>query len=153
MKNHVKLHKSGEDYLEAILIQQNRNGCVRSVDVADFLGVSQASVCRAIRLLQEGGFVNMDREKLLRLTKAGQEVARRIYERHCVLTEILVALGIDADTAEEDACRIEHDLSADSFEKIKEFWQKRMGAAESCVVSDQKRPKNGRQRIKLPEVI
>ncbi len=153
MKNHVKLHKSGEDYLEAILIQQNRNGCVRSVDVADFLGVSQASVCRAIRLLQEGGFVNMDREKLLRLTKAGQEVARRIYERHCVLTEILIALGVDADTAEEDACRIEHDLSADSFEKIKEFWQKRTGAAESCAVSDQKRPKNGMQRTKLPEVI
>ncbi len=153
MNSHVKLHKSGEDYLEAILIQQNRNGCARSVDVAESLGVSKASVCRAIRLLREGGFVTMDREKLLRLTKAGLEVARRIYERHCVLTEILTALGVDAETAEEDACRLEHDLSADSFEKIKEFWLKRTGEAEHRSVSEQKRQKSGERRAKLPEVI
>ena len=149
----MKLHKSGEDYLEAILIRQNRNGCARSVDVAEFLGVSKASVCRAIRLLREGGFVTMDREKQLRLTKAGLEVARRIYERHCVLTEILIALGVDAETAEEDACRLEHDLSADSFEKIKEFWQRRTGETERRSASDPKRPKSENRRAKLPEVV
>ena len=150
VKNSMKLHTSGEDYLEAILIQQNRNGCARSVDVAEFLGVSKASVCRAIRLLREGGFVDMDREKLLRLTKVGLEAARQIYERHCLLTEILIALGVNAETAEEDACRIEHDLSADSFGKIREFWQKRTGETESRSAFGQEKQKSSENRPARP---
>ncbi len=120
----MRLHRSGEDYLEAILILEQKRGYVRSSDVAEQMNVTKPSVTNATRLLREGGFLTMDEEKLIHLTELGREVAGSIYERHCILTEGLIYLGVDPETAEEDACRIEHDLSRQSFEKLKECWER-----------------------------
>ena len=120
----MRLHKSGEDYLEAILILEQKRGYVRSSDVAEQMNVTKPSVTNATRLLREGGFLTMDEEKLIHLTELGREVAGSIYERHCILTEGLIYLGVDPETAEQDACRIEHDLSRQSFEKLKECWER-----------------------------
>ena len=120
----MRLHRSGEDYLEAILILEHKRGYVRSLDVAQQLSVTKPSVSNATRLLKEGGFLTMDEEKLIHLTELGREVAESIYERHCILTEGLIFLGVDPETAEQDACRIEHDLSRQSFEKLKEYWER-----------------------------
>ena len=120
----MRLHRSGEDYLEAILILGHKRGYVRSLDVAQQLNVTKPSVTNATRLLREGGFLTMDEEKLIHLTELDREVAESIYERHCILTEGLIYLGVDPETAEQDACRIEHDLSRQSFEKLKEYWER-----------------------------
>lgn len=120
----MRLHKSGEDYLEAILILHNKKGNVRSIDIADFMGVSKPSISNAIKLLREGGFLVMDDSKMIKLTRTGKEAAERIYERHRFLTEGLIAIGVEPDTAEKDACKIEHDLSAETFEKLKAFWDR-----------------------------
>ena len=120
----MRLHRSGEDYLEAILILEQKRGYVRSSDVAQQLSVTKPSVSNATRLLKEGGFLTMDEDKLIHLTELGNEVAESIYERHCILTEGLIYLGVDPETAEQDACRIEHDLSRQSFEKLKEYWER-----------------------------
>ena len=120
----MRLHRSGEDYLEAILILEQKRGYVRSSDVAEQMNVTKPSVTNATRLLREGGFLTMDEEKRIHLTELGREVAGSIYERHCILTEGLIYLGVDPETAEEDACRIEHDLSRQSFEKLKECWER-----------------------------
>ena len=119
----MRLHKSGEDYLEAILIMEKKKGSVRSLDVAEQMNVKKPSVSNAIKLLKEGGFLTMDGDKLLHLTELGREVAETIYERHCILTEGLIYLGVDPETAEQDACRLEHDISRESFEKLKERWE------------------------------
>ena len=115
----MKLHASGEDYLEAILVLQKKQGMVRSVDVARYMEVSKPSVCHAVATLRDGGFLTMDEDHFLHLTDVGREVAERIYERHCFFTEQLIAAGVDPKTAEADACRIEHTISQDSFEKIR----------------------------------
>jgi Mn-dependent DtxR family transcriptional regulator len=120
----MHLYKSGEDYLEAILVLQQKNGYVRSLDVAEYLNVKKPSVSHATGLLKEGGFLTMDGSRFLHLTKLGQEVAEEIYERHRVLTRSLIAIGVDPETAEEDACKIEHDVSRASFEKIKKHLEK-----------------------------
>ena len=120
----MRLHRSGEDYLEAILILEHKRGYVRSLDVSQQLSVTKPSVSNATRLLKEGGFLTMDEEKLIHLTELGREVAESIYERHCILTEGLIFLGVEPETAEQDACRIEHDLSRQSFEKLKEYWER-----------------------------
>ena len=120
----MRLHRSGEDYLEAILILEQKRGYVRSSDVAEQMNVTKPSVTNATRLLREGGFLTMDEEKLIHLTELGREVAESIYERHCILTEGLIYLGVDPETAEQDACRIEYDLSRQSFEKLKEYWER-----------------------------
>ena len=125
----MRLHRSGEDYLEAILILEQKRGYVRSSDVAEQMNVTKPSVTNATRLLREGGFLTMDEEKLIHLTELGREVAESIYERHCILTEGLIALGVDPETAEQDACRIEHDLSRQSFEKLKEAWERHLKKA------------------------
>ena len=88
------------------------------------MNVTKPSVTNATRLLREGGFLTMDEEKLIHLTELGREVAESIYERHCILTEGLIYLGVDPETAEQDACRIEYDLSRQSFEKLKEYWER-----------------------------
>ena len=116
----MKLHASGEDYLEAILILQKGKGMVRSVDVARHMNVSKPSVCHAVGILREGGFLTMDEEHYLHLTDIGREVAENIYERHCFFTEQLIAAGVDPKIAEADACRIEHVISNESFERLKE---------------------------------
>lgn len=114
----MKLHASGEDYLEAILIIEKRQGTARSVDVAEQLGVSKPSVSRAVSLLKEGGFLRIE-NKYLYLTDAGREIAEKIYERHCFFKHRLVNAGVDEKTAEKEACLLEHSLSDESFEKIK----------------------------------
>ena len=120
----MTLHKSGEDYLEAILVLQKKNGYVRSLDVAEYIGVTKPSISNATKLLREGGFLTMDGAKLIHLTELGQEVAERIYERHTVLTGLLVYLGIDPEIAEQDACRVEHDISRETFDKLKDCWKR-----------------------------
>ena len=115
----MKLHASGEDYLETILVLQKKLGMVRSVDVARHMEVSKPSVCHAVATLRDGGFLTMDEDHFLHLTDVGREVAERTYERHCFFTEQLIAAGVDPKTAVADACRIEHTISQDSFEKIR----------------------------------
>ena len=116
----MKLHAAGEDYLEAILVLQKKQGMVRSVDVARYMEVSKPSVCHAVATLRDGGFLTMDEDHFLHLTDVGREVAERIYERHCFFTEQLIAAGVDPKTAEADACRIEHIISDESFDRLKE---------------------------------
>ena len=114
----MKLHASGEDYLEAMLILERRNGMARSVDIAEQLGVSKPSVSRAVALLKKGGFL-LAEDNQLYLTDTGREVAEIIYQRHCFFKSRLMSAGVDEKTAEKEACLLEHMLSDDSFEKIK----------------------------------
>ena len=116
----MKLYESGEDYLEAVLMLQKKNGMVRSVDLARHMEVSKPSVCHAVAILRDGGFLTMDEDHFLHLTDVGREVAEKIYERHCFFTEQLVAAGVDQETAEQEACRMEHVISDTSFQKLKE---------------------------------
>ena len=116
----MKIHASGEDYLEAVLMLQKKNGMVRSIDLARHMEVSKPSVSRAVAILQEGGFLTVDSDYFLHLTEAGREVAEKIYERHCFFTEQLITAGVDPKTAEADACRIEHIISDESFDRLKE---------------------------------
>ena len=116
----MKIHQSAEDYLETILILRERKGSVRSIDVAGELGFSKASVSVAMKKLRETGYVLMDEDGLLSLTESGQKVASRIYARHRLLTEFFVRLGVDEKVAAADACRIEHDISEETFTKLLE---------------------------------
>ena len=116
----MKIHQSAEDYLETILILRERKGSVRSIDVAGELGFSKASVSVAMKKLRETGYVLMDEDGLLSLTESGQRVASRIYARHRLLTEFFVRLGVDEKVAAADACRIEHDISEETFTKLLE---------------------------------
>jgi len=113
------LHASSEDYLEAVLVLQKEKGMVRSVDVARHMGVSKPSVCHAVSTLKEGGFLTMDGDFFLCLTDIGREVAEQTYEKHCFFTRLLVDAGVEPKAAERDACRMEHAISDDSFQKIK----------------------------------
>ena len=119
----MKLYASGEDYLEAILVLKNKLGMVRSVDVARHMEVTKPSVCHAVAILRDGGFLTMDEDHFLHLTDVGREVAEKIYERHCFFTEQLIAAGVDPKTAEADACRIEHIISDETFCRLKEKYQ------------------------------
>ena len=116
----MRLHASGEDYLETILVLQKKLGMVRSVDVARHMEVSKPSVCHAVATLRDGGFLTMGSDYFLHLTDVGRAVAEKIYERHCFFTEQLIAAGVDLETAEADACRIEHIISDESFLRLKE---------------------------------
>ena len=111
---------SGEDYLETILVLKKKLGMVRSVDVARHMEVSKPSVCHAVAVLRDGGFLTMDEDHLLHLTDVGREVAEKIYVRHCFFTEQLIAAGVDAKSVEADACRIEQIISDESFSQLKE---------------------------------
>ena len=119
----MKLHASGEDYLEAILVLYKKTGMVRSVDVARHLEVSKPSVCHAVATLRDGGFLTMDEDYFLHLTDAGLEVAEQIYEKHRFFTERLIEAGVDPETAERDACRIEHVISQESFDRLKNAYK------------------------------
>ena len=114
-----KLHKAGEDYLETILTLQQTKGLVRSVDVARQMNYSKPSVCKAVSVLQEAGYLSVDSEHFLHLTEIGQAIAERVYERHCFFTELLIKIGVDPAIAEADACEMEHCISAQSFECLK----------------------------------
>ena len=116
----MKIQESAEDYLEAILILAQEKGTVRSIDVAHHLGYTKPSVSRAMSLLRENGYVTMDPDGLLSLTQAGRRIAEPIYERHCMLTDWLVSLGVSPETAARDACHMEHSISDETFVKMKE---------------------------------
>ena len=119
----MKLYASGEDYLETILILRREMGMVRSVDVARHMDVSKPSVCHAVAVLQEGGFLAVDGDHFLHLTEQGRIIAEKIYERHRFFTDRLIEAGIDPKTAEADACRIEHVISEETFRRLKEKYQ------------------------------
>ena len=114
----MKIHRSAEDYLEAMLMMREKHGFIRSLDVAEHLGVTKPSVSYATRRLREGGYITMDSDNLITITESGMEIAKRMYTRHKLLTELLIKLGVDEETAREDACRLEHDLSDKSFNAI-----------------------------------
>ena len=114
-----RITSSGEDYLETILVLQKKYGTVRSIDVAQYMDVSKPSVCHAVATLRDSGFLTMDEDCFLYLTDAGFEIAKKIYERHCFFSKLLIAAGVDPETAEVDACRMEHTISTESFEKLR----------------------------------
>ena len=115
----MQIHESAEDYLETILLLHLRNGQVRSIDIVNEMGYSKPSISVAMKRLRENGYITMDRDGLITLTPSGMDIASRMLDRHHTLTKFLMELGVDAKTAEEDACKMEHDISQESFEKIK----------------------------------
>ncbi len=127
----MKIQESGEMYLETILILSQKSPYVRSIDVGEYMGFSKPSVSHAMGLLRTGGYVNMDANGYLTLTEAGAELAGKIYERHQILTKILVMLGVNAETAAEDACKMEHDISDESFAALKRHVESMEKAADS----------------------
>ncbi len=120
----MKIQESGENYLETILMLKKRIGQVRSIDIVREMDFSKPTVSVAMKRFRENGYITMDREGYITLTPKGQEIAERIYERHEVIAEILMKLGVPEKTAYEDSCRIEHDLSDETFAKIKEHYHK-----------------------------
>ncbi len=115
----MHLQESGEMYLETIYILSKKNRSVRSIDVGEYMGYSKPSVSRAVGILKKGGYIVMDKDGYLSLTDSGLEIAEKIYERHTTLTDFLVRLGVDKDIAAEDACKMEHDISEETFEALK----------------------------------
>ena len=114
----MKIQKSSQDYLESMLMMQQEHGYIRSIDVAEHLGVTKPSVSYATKRLRENGYITMDREGFITLTDSGMAIAASMLDRHHTLTKFLMALGIDAATAETDACKIEHDISQKTFDAI-----------------------------------
>ena len=117
----MSVHESGEMYLEAILVLSKKNGFVRSIDVSEYLGYSKPSVSRAVGILKNGGYIQMDKDGSLVLTESGRTIAEKIFERHTVLSRLLLKLGVSEETATEDACKMEHAISDESFEAIKRY--------------------------------
>ena len=115
------VHESGEMYLEAIHVLSKKNGHVRSIDVSEYLGYSKPSVSRAMGILRNGGYITVEKEGGILLTDAGLEIAEKIYARHTLLTKLLVHIGVSEETAVEDACKLEHAISDESFEALKRF--------------------------------
>ena len=115
----MRLQESGEMYLESIWVLQKQKGFVRSIDVCEYLGYSKPSVSRAVGLLKNGGYIAVDADGGLCLTEAGREVAEKIYERHTLLASLLMRIGVSEATALDDACRMEHVISDESFEALK----------------------------------
>ena len=122
----MEILRASEDYLESMLMMKLKHGYIRSIDVAEHLGVTKPSVTYATRRLKESGHITMDKDGLITLTERGMAVASKMLDRHKTLTAFLVALGVDAATAEEDACRIEHDISEQTFEAICSHARKNM---------------------------
>lgn len=114
----MNIHESAEDYLEAILILRERQGAVRSIDVVRQLSLTKPSVSVAMKRFRENGYIEMDGDGFITLLPPGEEIAQRIYNRHKLLTRFLTALGVSEETAAADACKMEHDLSDETFEKI-----------------------------------
>lgn len=124
---YMKLQESGEMYLETILVLSKKNNFVRSIDVSEYMGFSKPSVSRAMSILHSGGYILIDKDGYIALTENGREVACKIYERHNILTEFLLRLGVDEDIARRDACKIEHDISDQTLDAIK----KHLGALDN----------------------
>ena len=121
----MALHESAEMYLETIYELSQKHPSVRSIDVAESMGYSKPSVSRAVGLLKQGGYLLMDKDGFLTLTDSGVEVAKKIFERHTVLSKMLMALGVSEENATEDACKIEHVISDETFEAIKKHLEER----------------------------
>ncbi len=117
------IHESGEMYLESIYVLLQQQGQVRSIDVSEYMGYSKPSISRAMGLLKSGGYILVDKDGYITLTQEGAEMAQKIYERHTILSGLLIRLGVSRETAAEDACRLEHAISDESFEAIKRHVQ------------------------------
>lgn len=117
----MAIHKSGEDYLEAILVIRREKGSCRSIDVAHHLGVSKPSVSVAMGLLRENGMITTDADGMLDFTESGLQLATDVYNRHCLLVDFLLSLGVSEPVAREDACKMEHDLSPETYQCLKRF--------------------------------
>lgn len=126
----MNIYESAEDYLERILMLRQKNGTVRSIDIARELDYSKPSVSVAMKRLRENGYLQMDPDGLITLLPPGEEIAQRIYARHQLLTEFLMQLGVSPENAAADACKIEHDLSEESFERIREAIRQNQGACK-----------------------
>ena len=122
----MRLQESGEMYLESIYVLSQKGGNVRSIDISEYMGYSKPSVSRAVSLLKNGGYIVMDKDNFISLTESGLEIAEKIYERHTVLTAMLVRMGVSEETASEDACRMEHAISDETIEAIKTHVQGRI---------------------------
>ena len=115
----MRLQESGEMYLESIYVLLQKMGNVRSIDISEYMGYSKPSVSRAMGLLKNGGYIVMDEENRITLTESGLEIAKKIYERHTILSELLIRLGVSPKVAAEDACKMEHTISDETFEAIR----------------------------------
>ena len=115
----MEIRKSAEDYLEAMLVMKEKHGYVRSIDIAEHLGVTKPSVSYATKRLRENGYITMNRDGMITLTETGMQIADKIYTRHKVLTTFFESIGVDPETAREDACKIEHDISEATFSAIR----------------------------------
>jgi len=117
----MSVHESGEMYLEAIWVLTQKTGFVRSIDVSEYLGYSKPSVSRAMSILRSGEYIVMEADGSITLTEKGKEIAQKIYERHTLLTKLLVHIGVSEETAAADACKMEHAISDESFEALKKY--------------------------------
>ena len=118
----MALHESGQMYLEAIYVLLQKNQNIRAIDVGAYLGYSKPSVSRAVGILKKGGYISVDDDGYITMTDEGKQVSEQLYERHTILSSLLIALGVDEETATEDACRIEHVISDKSFAALKEHY-------------------------------
>ena len=126
----MEILRASEDYLEAMLMMKEKHGYVRSIDVAEFLGVTKPSVSYATKRLRESGHITMDKDGLITLTDTGMAIAASMLDRHKTLTAFLISIGVDKETAEADACKIEHDISQQTFEAICRHAKIHFGAGE-----------------------
>lgn len=117
----MKMHESGEMYLETIYVLLQKNGATRSVDISEHMGYSKPSVSRAVGILKNGNYILVDKDGFITLTQFGEALAKKIYERHTILSQLLISFGVNPEIASEDACRLEHAISDESFEAIKKY--------------------------------
>lgn len=117
----MRLQESGEMYLESIYVLSKAQGTVRSIDISEYMGYSKPSVSRAVSLLKNGGYITMDKDNLIALTDSGLEIAQKIFDRHTLIANLLIRLGVSEKTAAEDACKLEHSISDESFEAIRRY--------------------------------
>ena len=122
----MSVHESGEMYLEAIYVLREKTGFVRSIDISEYLGYSKPSVSRAMGILRSGEYIQVDTDGGITLTEKGQDIARKIYARHKLLTDLLVRIGVSEKTAAEDACKLEHAISDESFEALQKYAESQM---------------------------
>ena len=120
----MSIQESGEMYIETIYLLLNKNGKVRSIDICEYMGYSKPSISRAIGILKKNGYIETDRSGFITLTDAGVSLAQKIYERHTIITDFLIKIGVSSEVATEDACKMEHIISEDAFEAMKSFIQK-----------------------------
>ena len=119
----MRLQESGEMYLESIYVLSKAQGTVRSIDISEYMGYSKPSVSRAVSLLKNGGYITMDKDNLIALTDSGLEIAQKIFDRHTLIANLLIRLGVSEKTAAEDACKLEHSISDESFEAIRRYME------------------------------